>query len=184
MLTKVRDELIEKVAKGEGAIPNEKYRLIYGNIAMWHDYNFYYRFEDEGALFVDEDYLFGHIWGRRVPANEDPLEGLTLRGIYCHLNRPLPDKVRWMIKEIREFKADGVVYHSNRSCKLYTAEQYETGLYLRKAGIPVVHIDGDHGDSRVYSRDQSETRVRALLETIAEKKKAELLRVKRTLVIV
>lgn len=72
------------------------------------------------------------------------------------------------MKEVIERNAiDGVVFASNRSCKVYSLMQMDQMRYIREElGIPCVMIDVDHADVRKYSEEAAFTRLEALLEMI------------------
>jgi benzoyl-CoA reductase/2-hydroxyglutaryl-CoA dehydratase subunit BcrC/BadD/HgdB len=62
---------------------------------------------------------------------------------------------------------DGLVFASNRSCKVYSIMQMDEQSYLsRKYDIPAVMIDIDHADVRKYSEANAFLRIEALLEKI------------------
>ena len=76
------------------------------------------------------------------------------------------------IKKIAEdFSLDGIIFHSNRSCKLMDFRQYEIQRQiLDLTGVPSVIFDGDQTDPRIFSDAQYETRIQALVELMAEAK--------------
>ena len=74
----------------------------------------------------------------------------------------------------KDFKVDGALFHSNRSCKGMDFKQYEIQRKLEsELGIPSVIFDGDQTDPSVFSEAQYETRVQALVEMMAERKRKE-----------
>ena len=74
---------------------------------------------------------------------------------------------------IRDFDVDGVVFHSNRSCKLMDFRTYEVQRRItERTGCPSVIFDGDQTDPRVFSDAQYETRIQALLEMMEKNKEA------------
>jgi benzoyl-CoA reductase/2-hydroxyglutaryl-CoA dehydratase subunit BcrC/BadD/HgdB len=74
---------------------------------------------------------------------------------------------------ITRFSIDGVIIHSNRSCKPYSLGQYDIRrLISEKAGIPSLVLEADMTDARVYSDAQTQTRVEAFIETLQNRMKA------------
>jgi benzoyl-CoA reductase/2-hydroxyglutaryl-CoA dehydratase subunit BcrC/BadD/HgdB len=68
-------------------------------------------------------------------------------------------------KIVRDFKLDGIIFHSNRSCKLMDFRQFEVQRRVEAAtGVPSVIFDGDQTDPRAFSLAQYETRIQALAE--------------------
>jgi benzoyl-CoA reductase/2-hydroxyglutaryl-CoA dehydratase subunit BcrC/BadD/HgdB len=82
-----------------------------------------------------------------------------------YVNRNLDFGAGNIINIVKDFKLDGIIYHSNRSCKLMDFRQFEVQRRVEAAtGIPSVIFDGDQTDPRAFSLAQYETRVQALVE--------------------
>jgi benzoyl-CoA reductase/2-hydroxyglutaryl-CoA dehydratase subunit BcrC/BadD/HgdB len=87
-------------------------------------------------------------------------------------NRNLHYDVDNMVSLARKFDLDGIVFHSNRSCKLMDFRQYEVQRRVFDAcGVPSVIFDGDQTDPRLFSEAQYETRIQALAEMMQENKR-------------
>lgn len=68
---------------------------------------------------------------------------------------------------IEKYDINGVIFASNRSCKVYSVMQMDLkNMIERDYGIPAVMIDVDHADARKYSEESAFTRIEALLEMI------------------
>jgi benzoyl-CoA reductase/2-hydroxyglutaryl-CoA dehydratase subunit BcrC/BadD/HgdB len=68
---------------------------------------------------------------------------------------------------IKTFDVDGMVMHSNRSCKPYSLGQYDLARNIKEeTGIPVLIIEADMVDSRTYAEAQIKTRIEAFLESL------------------
>ncbi|MCL5276691.1 MAG: 2-hydroxyacyl-CoA dehydratase family protein, partial [Deltaproteobacteria bacterium] len=66
---------------------------------------------------------------------------------------------------IEEFSLDGIVFHSDRSCKPYSIGQYIVKEEVTKrTGKPGLIIEADMNDPRAFSDAQFETRAEAFLE--------------------
>ena len=71
------------------------------------------------------------------------------------------------LEVIEKYGADGLVMHSNRSCKPYSLGQYDIQRIVReKRGIPTLVIEADMVDPRSFSEAQIQTRIDAFLEMI------------------
>jgi benzoyl-CoA reductase/2-hydroxyglutaryl-CoA dehydratase subunit BcrC/BadD/HgdB len=87
-------------------------------------------------------------------------------------NRSIEYKAKYIMQIIRDFKIDGMVIHSDRSCKPQTLGQHEmSNLVREKAGIPVLIIDADSMDPRYFSESQVTTRVEAFMESMDMRKR-------------
>ena len=68
---------------------------------------------------------------------------------------------------VTDFQIDGVILHSDRSCKPYSFGQIDqrtqlvTGLEL-----PALLLEADHNDTRIFSEEQIATRLAAFCETM------------------
>jgi benzoyl-CoA reductase/2-hydroxyglutaryl-CoA dehydratase subunit BcrC/BadD/HgdB len=68
---------------------------------------------------------------------------------------------------LQRFEVDGLIIHSNRSCKPYSLGQYDIQrLIYQKTGTPSLVIEADMTDARVYSDAQVKTRIEAFMETL------------------
>jgi benzoyl-CoA reductase/2-hydroxyglutaryl-CoA dehydratase subunit BcrC/BadD/HgdB len=62
---------------------------------------------------------------------------------------------------------DGLVMHSNRSCKPYSLGQYDLQkLVMKELNLPTLIIEADMVDARSFSESQIETRIDAFMETL------------------
>jgi len=72
-----------------------------------------------------------------------------------------------MERLIKEYRVDGLVIHSARSCKPYSVGQYDLArLLMDRLTIPSVVIEADITDSRVYFEEQTRTRIEAFFEAM------------------
>ena len=73
---------------------------------------------------------------------------------------------------IRKYDVDGLVMHSNRSCKPYSLGQYDIQrMVMKEFGIPSLIIEADQVDERNFSEGQIATRIDAFMETIKARKR-------------
>jgi len=64
-------------------------------------------------------------------------------------------------------RVDGLVVHSARSCTPYSVGQYDIKrLLMDRLGVPSVVIEADIADSRVFSEEQTRTRLEAFFEAM------------------
>lgn len=75
------------------------------------------------------------------------------------------------IKLCKDNHVEGMLVHTNRSCKLWSGFMYEMSRQIGNAcQIPVASFDGDQADPRNFSEAQYDTRVQALTEIMKENK--------------
>ncbi|MCX7681498.1 MAG: 2-hydroxyacyl-CoA dehydratase family protein [Anaerolineae bacterium] len=161
----LKAELEERVARGIGAVPGERYRLLWDNIAIWYRlYRFFRPFMDAGACFVADTYT--NAWTVALEVDE-PFTGMALAYTGVFINLDLSTRLQTIMKLARRFQVDGVVMHANRSCKPFSITQYEVREALRaELGLPVLILEADMTDSRLYNDGAIQERIAAFLESL------------------
>ncbi len=162
---KLKAEVEERVAAGVGAIPHERFRLLWDNIAIWPRlYKFYSLFVDAGACFVVDTYTGG--WAMNLEG-QDPIDAVARTYTEVFLNQSVRFRADRMTEMMRDFGADGFVMHSNRSCKPYSLGQYDIKrLVSQRTGAPGLMVEADHCDIRAYAEESIKARVQAFMETL------------------
>lgn len=162
---RLKREVEERVNKGIGAVPVERYRLLWDNIAIWyHLFRFYRFFAQQGACFVVDTYT--NAWAMRVELDE-PLEGLARTYTSIYINQSLRARAQVMLDLARRFAVDGVVMHSNRSCKPFSLGQYHLQRIVREElNLPTLVIEADMCDWRVYAEEPVKNRIQAFMEML------------------
>ena len=78
------------------------------------------------------------------------------------------------IKLCKDNHVEGMLVHTNRSCKLWSGFMYEMSRQIGEAcNIPVASFDGDQADPRNFSEAQYDTRVQGLTEIMEANKAAK-----------
>ena len=171
------DETEDNVAQGIFPVPNEKYRLLWDNIAPWHQLR-KCRPAWPDSMPISSLLLIPIAWG--VWKAKLTCMPMTAAIRYGYLARTqnfsvcphgLELRYRSMQKAIEEVGIDGVVFASNRSCKVYSIMQMDMLKRItRDLDIPAVMIDVDHADVRKYTEESVFSRIEALLELIDVKR--------------
>jgi bcr-type benzoyl-CoA reductase subunit B len=166
----MKNELQERIARGISAVPTEKFRLLWDNIPIWYKMREHSDlFASYGACLVADTYT--NAWVFEGLETEDPLVGLAQAYTTAYLNISIDLMVERVVELLSRFAVDGLVIHSNRSCKPYSLGQYDIQRIVQKrTGIPSVVIEADMTDARIYSDAQVRTRVEAFMETLQNRK--------------
>jgi benzoyl-CoA reductase/2-hydroxyglutaryl-CoA dehydratase subunit BcrC/BadD/HgdB len=161
-------ELEGRIEAGVAAVPGERHRLMWDNIAIWFALKPLSRlFAENGCVGVAGTYT--NAWAETTyhldPA--DPFGSLAKAYTLIFLNRSLKYRLELMEGIARDYQVDGLVLHSARSCKPYSVGQYD----LRKAlserlGIKTVLLEADMTDFRSWSEEQATTRLTAFFESL------------------
>lgn len=168
----MRDELAARVASGAGVLEKDKYRLMWDNIAIWYNFQFYDYIHSRGGVFVGETYTSA--WGVYqfdMSGSGDIFDNVARRYSITLLNIDLDRRFRQIAEMIRDYDVEGLVLHSNRSCKTYSLGQM--GLARRvqsELGVPTLLIEADMTDPRAFAEGPTKTRVDAFLELLEERK--------------
>ena len=96
-----------------------------------------------------------------------PIESAARTYLHPILNRSTGDKLRKMLQVCESYHLDGVILHSDRSCKPYSIGQMDQRDQLINAqGIPALLLEADHNDPRSFSREQTVNRLEAFCEML------------------
>jgi bcr-type benzoyl-CoA reductase subunit B len=161
-------EMKERVAQGIGMLPEEKYRLVWDNIPIWYRMRWLSdKFMARSACLVADTYTSG--WTGWLP-DADRSDFLGFMGesyARIFLNSGTDIMAENILRMVKKYDADGVVFHSNRSCKPYSLGQYDIQrIVQQRAGIPTLMIEADMVDERSFSESQIETRIDAFIEML------------------
>ena len=159
-------EVKERVNRREGVIENERFRLLFDGIWLWYAFDLIKYFENKGAVFVYEPY--SEAWAYRLDASK-PLESIARKVLAMGLNVDIDLRIERYSESVKEFKIDGAVLFSNRSCKTWSAPQLVTADILEeKVNIPYLLFEADMADPRQYAEAQIKNRIDAFLEVLGE----------------
>ncbi|TDA27079.1 MAG: 2-hydroxyglutaryl-CoA dehydratase [Archaeoglobi archaeon] len=159
----MKGELEDRVKNGVSAIENERIRLLWDNIPIWYRLRWLGEFfEKRNACLVADTYT--NAWtGFGTVKSSDVISSLAEVYTLSYLNIGIDRMVEIIEGLIDFYGVDGVVMHSNRSCKPYSFGQYEI---QKKLSVPSVIIEADMVDERAFSEAQVLTRLEAFLESL------------------
>lgn len=162
----LKAEVERRVGDRVGAVPGERIRLLWDNIAIWHRLIRFYRiFSQEGACFVADTYTNG--WSATLTL-DDPIRGLARVYAAPFINLDLRTRSDIVLDMATRFEVDGIVMHANRSCKPFSLCQSGLRDILRdQIGLPALILEADMTDTRHYNEGVIRERVNAFLEMLA-----------------
>ncbi|MBI2462390.1 MAG: 2-hydroxyacyl-CoA dehydratase [Candidatus Rokubacteria bacterium] len=163
------------VARGEGPLPEERFRTVVEGPPPYPYYrSFRNLFAKWGAVAVQSTYsTVGGIWEfgfRHDP--ERPLESIAEQMLVQNLtNRSLLDRYGQIRAYVEGWRADALVIHSIKSCRLFSAGQGDMREYFTKElGVPTLLVESDLEDPRYYAEAQMRNRIDAFFEALEHKK--------------
>jgi benzoyl-CoA reductase/2-hydroxyglutaryl-CoA dehydratase subunit BcrC/BadD/HgdB len=158
-------ELKDKIARKEGVVKDEKYRLLWGGgLPSWFALTDFNYFNSKGAVFpVETTYrMIEPIYRLHIPETNDPIERLAWRwlGYWTYWydkakKRPgsEPDVER-LIQYIEDYKIDGVVMHEAFSCRTWHLGLIWQLNQLKKIYKPIpVLVLGPNGKKKEEKRE-------------------------------
>ena len=162
------DEMNERIEKGIAMVPGEKYRLLWDNLPVWYRTKWLSeKFATHNACLVADTYTSA--WSGVLPLIDENrfLESMSVSysSVYINMSH---DRMIGKLKEmIEKYDADGLVMHSNRSCKPYSLGQYDLQkMVMDELEVPTLIIEADMVDERHFAESQIETRIDAFMETL------------------
>jgi bcr-type benzoyl-CoA reductase subunit B len=161
-------EVEDRVANGVGVIPNERKRLLWDNLPIWYELDYLAKFlQERGVALVASTYTSA--WGEMADMfdPEHPFESAARTYLHTLLNRSTGERLKVMLHMVEGYHLDGVILHSNRSCKPYSIGQMDQrDRLINVYGIPALLLEADHNDPRSFSRQQAATRLGAFCEIL------------------
>jgi benzoyl-CoA reductase/2-hydroxyglutaryl-CoA dehydratase subunit BcrC/BadD/HgdB len=165
-------EMKERIEKGIGAIENERYRILWDNLPIWYRLKWLSdTFASHGASLVADTYTTAWCGSMKYIREDDFFDSMAEAYTRIYLNIGIDEMEKSILAMIDKYEADGVVMHSNRSCKPYSFGQYDIQKAIQeKRGIPCMMIDSHMTDERSFSESQASTRIDAFMEMIKQRK--------------
>ncbi len=161
-------ELKDRIARGVGALKVEKKRLIWDNLPIWPRLRWMSeRLATRQVALVASTYT--NAWGELAPLIDAarPLESAAQVYIHPILNRGTGHKLATLKGMLGDYEADGVILHSDRSCKPYSiGQKSQRDALSDEAGVPALLFEADHNDPRAFAEEQAATRLDAFFEML------------------
>ncbi len=159
-------ELQERVANGEGAVDDEKFRLYWEGMPIWG------KLRDLSELFIKlksavaaSTYCNSWIFEAFDPA--DPFLSMARAYTEIFIVRDEQFKEKYIANIVKDFKLDGILFHDCKTCPNNTNNRYGMPERLEKIlNIPTLTINGDLNDLRCYSEEQARTNIEAFVEQL------------------
>jgi benzoyl-CoA reductase subunit B len=174
------NEVSERLALGlhpvtpEGEMKEERFRLVIEGPPNWTNFREFWKiFYDMGAVIVASTYTkVGGLYDRGFRHEPGkPLETLAKYCMGCYTNLNLPQRVDLLEYYIKEYKADGFLINSIKSCNSFSAGQL---LMMReieqRCNVPVGFIESDLVDPRYFSYANIKNRLESYFQMLQQRK--------------
>jgi len=167
--TGLLEEMKTRVAEGISAVPKEEHRLLWDNLPIWYRTKWLSeKFAAHNACLVADTYTSA--WCGSLPylKEDDFLASMAEGYAHIYLNIGTDRMAQMVLDMVDKYDVDGLVMHSNRSCKPYSIGQYDIARIVQeKRGLPTLIIEANMTDARSFSESQVETRIDAFMEVLA-----------------
>jgi len=172
----LREEVEDRAARRlgpvtpEGPLNDQRYRLVVEGPPNWtHFRDFWKMFYDEKAVVVASTYtkVGGTYDGGFRHDPDDPLGTLADYCSGCYTNLSLPSRVEMIARYLRDYKADGFLINSVKSCNSFSAGQLMILREVeRRTGVPGAFIESDLVDPRYFSAANIKNRLESYFQMI------------------
>lgn len=174
------DEVQERMKLGlgpvtpEGELKEQRFRLVMEGPPNWTNFREFWKiFYDMGAVIVASSYTkVGGVYDlgfRHDPSA--PLESLSRYCMGCYTNMNLPQRVGMLEQYVTEYKADGFLINSIKSCNSFSAGQLMIMREIeQRTGVPVGFIESDLVDPRYFSYANIKNRLESYFQMLEQRK--------------
>lgn len=158
----------------EGEMKEERFRLVVEGPPNWTNFREFWKiFYDMGAVIVASTYTkVGGVYDLGFRQNpEEPLESIARYCMECYTNMNLPQRVDLIEKYVKEYKADGFLINSIKSCNSFSAGQLMIMREIeQRTGVPVGFIESDLVDPRYFSYANIKNRLESYFQMLEQRK--------------
>jgi len=158
------EELKGRAKGGNGAVAEEKYRLLWlHQIRPYYPNRIISHLEEMGASVC-----FGegnHIYWEPLDVKK-PFESLAARMLANPSGGRLERRSDLCLELAERYGIDGMIHFSHWGCRQSTGGEYIIRDLMRKRGIPMLILNGDGADSCNYSEEPTRLRLDAFLEVL------------------
>ena len=169
------NELKEKALAGNGIYEQERFRVV---VEGPPPYPYFRTFRDmfaswEAVAVASTYSTVGGLWEfgfRHDP--KCPFESVAMHMLAQNVtNRNYLQRYDQIRRYVQEWKADGVIIHFVKSCRLFSAGQGDMRDYFTKQlGVPTLYIESDLEDPRYFAEAQTKNRIDAFFESLEHAK--------------
>lgn len=168
------EEIEERIEHGIGPIGRERFRVVVEGPPPWpHFRAFWEMFKAWDAVAVASSYAkVGGIFDRGFRHDPSrPLESQAEYALNCYTNLNLIQRREMIEENVRDYRADGVVIHSVKSCRSFSVGQADLREALRfEREIPTLFIESDLADPRYFQAAQLRNRIDAFFEGLEQRR--------------
>jgi benzoyl-CoA reductase/2-hydroxyglutaryl-CoA dehydratase subunit BcrC/BadD/HgdB len=166
--SKLVEETKGAVSRGEAAVEPEKHRLLWDNIATWFNFGQMRRYlSGRGIAAVGSTYL--DIWTKELDDSsfEDLLTSMAEAYCVMYTNLTIEQRIQLWKDKVRDFGADGVLFHNNKSCHTFSRLQGQIARALQEElgdEFKAIVFEGDMGLAERFQKHSFETSIETFFQ--------------------
>ncbi len=177
LYVRLRDEIKERVEKGIGVLENEKIRLLWMGQPPVCNFGFLDFPEKYDAVIVKSMTEF--VFEANCPTEridpEKPLESLALIALSNPINPLYETMVKQLVKQVKEYRIDGVLSGVQRNCILMAGlQRMAKDAIYKETGVPSCIFDFEVTDNREYTEEGAKETLEPFFETLMDAKNKKL----------
>lgn len=159
-------ELNDRVAANVGAVDSERCRIYWEGMPIWGKLRELATvFLELKACVVASTYCNSWIFEAFDP--KEPFDSMARAYTELFIVRSDEMKEKYIQEMMKVYGADGILFHDAKTCPNNSNSHYGMSRrFVEKYGVPAVVIDGDLNDLRLFSEEQSLTKIEAFIEQI------------------
>jgi benzoyl-CoA reductase subunit B len=177
----LREEIAGRMRLGQGPITpdgdmaTERFRIVVEGPPNWTSFRqFWKMFSDQGAVAVASTYAkVGGVYDtgfRHDPSR--PLESLAEYCLGCYTNLSLPSRIDLLVRYLAEYRADGFLINSVKSCNSFSAGQLHILREVEaRSGRPGGFVESDLVDPRYFSAANIRNRLESFFQMLEQKRR-------------
>ncbi len=176
------DEIKERVENKVGAVENEKYRMVFGELPPWHSLKIFDRLAERGWNFVIESWAYHPPKPIDLSKIGDPLEKMarfTYQWLTGYYEEAKKLKEWWgyfaypYLEYARQYRCDGALFHPLITCRTATNHLYLAQDRLMKTlKVPSLIVEGDIVDLKLFDPEDAMRKAEAFEETMEHNREA------------
>jgi benzoyl-CoA reductase/2-hydroxyglutaryl-CoA dehydratase subunit BcrC/BadD/HgdB len=143
------DETQGRLESGAYAVIPEKHRILWDNLATWFNFGELKRYLNRrGVAVVGSTYL--DVWKKQFDTSGFDALITSLAESYCvmYTNLTIQQRIDLWKGMVRDYQAEGVLFHNNKSCHTFSRLQGQIAQALKEEfgdGFKAIVFDGDMG---------------------------------------
>ncbi len=172
----LHDEVQKRVDENVGAVENEKYRLVFGELPPWHSLKIFDQLAERGWNFVIESWAYHPPKPLDLSGISDPLEKMarfTYQWLTGYYNDAYENKEWWgyfaypYLEYAKEYQCDGALLHPLITCRTATNHLYLVqDRLMKKYKVPSLIVEGDIVDLKLFDPADTLRKAEAFEETM------------------